>query len=97
VSHRATVVHGVKHLRGCCCAAVCDPTGLKAKAYVDAARARAAAARKTAAELALAPPRRFARPGPPPPSAETKRFRELLRSGLSGPEAIRQIEREPTL
>jgi hypothetical protein len=95
VSHRARVVNGVKHARGCACP-TCDPDNLllarrraenkTARALPPAISPHVAAARYIA--------RAHARRPSDPPSPDSKRFMELLREGRRAAEALQIIAAE---
>ena len=90
---RARTVNGVRHGKRCACP-ICDPDGK----LLERARDEARAARRFAK---LNPLPALALDRPPRPlwlapfeTEKTKRFRELLRAGLSGEAAAAQLESE---
>jgi hypothetical protein len=90
VSHRPRVHNGVQHRRGCCCP-ICDPEGTVAANLRRLARE----ARTAPVAAPIAAARWFRRQiAPPPPTDADRRFKELLRSGLSAAQAIAQLEKE---
>jgi uncharacterized protein (DUF2236 family) len=97
VSHRAKVINGVAHGRRCCCPA-CDPDDLLTAQVLAEARARPAptivptvAQVLRAVRILPAPVRNLLSVSE---SDDTKRFRELLREGLTAAEALTRIEIE---
>jgi hypothetical protein len=90
---RARTTNGVRHAKRCCCP-LCDPEGkLLERARDEARAARRFAKLNPLPALALDRPRRPLHLAPFE-TEKTKRFRELLRSGLSGPAAAAQLESE---
>jgi hypothetical protein len=97
VSHRAKVIDGVAHGRRCCCPK-CDPDDLLTAQVLAEARARPVPAIVPTVAQVL----RAVRILPAPvrnllsvsESDDTKRFKQLLREGLTAAAAIAQIETE---
>jgi hypothetical protein len=102
---RATVVNGVKHPRGCCCKAVCDPKGLKGADYLRRRAERAAAEEATRKMLGATAPVQLTATGQALRYAAERanrlgdrdrwnRYKALRAAGVSREAAIAQVDAE---